>query len=151
MQIDLGPSADVDLQWNTYYDGADQAGQSRRWGGIHPFEDDFTARTLGSQVGKAAYALAAKYWTGAILQEQMKPQLTTLAGGNIQVTWTAVRGMEAQGPDFDPTSSTMDRCQALQASPSTNGAIPGDTNGAWIDTNPGTGQKFYRIVRTTAP
>ena len=32
-----------------------------------------------------------------------------------------------------------------------NGAIPGDTSGTWTDTNPGTGQKFYRIVRSTFP
>lgn len=151
MQIDLGPSADVDLQWNTYYDGADQAGQSRRWGGIHPSEDDYPARVLGSDIGKAAYALAEKYWTGTIVNEVMLPQITTLGNGNVRVTWTAVRGMKHKvqtSPDF---SIWTDATTSIQAY--TNGAITSSetTNGVYTDTAPGTGQKFYRIVRTTAP
>jgi hypothetical protein len=35
-----GPSVEVHLQWATYYDAADQAGQSRIWGGIHIWPDD---------------------------------------------------------------------------------------------------------------
>jgi hypothetical protein len=149
MQIDLGPSTDVDLQWNTYYDGADQAGQSRRWGGIHPFEDDYSARILGSQVGVAAYGLATKYWTGAILAEEMKPQIATLPGGNVRVTWTAVRGMKHKvqtSPDLVNWTDATPYSQSY-----TNGAISGDTNGSYTDTTPGTGQKFYRVVRTAAP
>lgn len=34
--FEQGPSETVTLQWATWYDAADQAGQSRRWGGIHP-------------------------------------------------------------------------------------------------------------------
>ena len=151
MQIDLGPSADVDLQWNTYYDGADQAGQSRRWGGIHPFEDDFSARMIGSQVGKAAYALASKYWTGTIVNETMLPQITTLGNGNVRVTWTAIRGMKHKvqtSPDLITWTNATTSIQAY-----TNGAITSSetTNGVYTDTAPGTGQKFYRVVRTTAP
>ena len=33
----------------------------------------------------------------------------------------------------------------------TNGAIPGDTSGTWTHTSPGTGPRFYLIVRTPAP
>ena len=149
MQIDLGPSAAVDLQWNTYYDAADQAGQSRRWGGIHPSEDDIAARIIGSQVGKAAFALAEKYWTGTIASEAMLPQITVLSGGNVRLTWNAVRGMSHKvqtSPDLitwtDATSSTISY---------TNGAISGDTSGTWTDTSPLAGKEFYRIVRTTFP
>ena len=149
MQIDLGPSAAVDLQWNTYYDAADQAGVSRRFGGIHPSEDDFTARIIGSQVGKSAYALAEKFWTGTILNEAMLPQVTLLPGPNVRVSWNAVRGMKHKvqtSPDLitwtDATASTQSYV---------NGAIAGDTNGTYTDTAPGTGKKFYRIVRTTFP
>ena len=35
------------LQWATYYDAADQAGQSRVWGGIHILADDFAGRIMG--------------------------------------------------------------------------------------------------------
>ncbi len=149
MQIDLGPSAAVDLQWNTYYDAADQAGQSRRWGGIHPSEDDFTARIIGSQVGKAAFALAEKFWTGAIVNEAMVPAVTLLPGPNVRVTWKAVRGMKHKvqtSPDLVTWTDATSYSQSY-----VNGAIAGDTSGTYTDTTPGTGKKFYRIVRTTAP
>ena len=49
-----GPTARVDLSWGTYFDAADQAGQSRLWGGIHILPDDFDGRRIGERVGKAA-------------------------------------------------------------------------------------------------
>jgi hypothetical protein len=60
-----GPSADVDLQWATYFDAADQAGQSRIFGGIHIWPDDSVGRQLGHVVGldaidKAKALFAAK-------------------------------------------------------------------------------------------
>src|SRR6202158_5145114 len=55
-----GPSADVILEWATYYDAADQAGQSRLYGGIHVQVDDFTGRIVGSTRGKDAWALARR-------------------------------------------------------------------------------------------
>ena len=69
LQIDQGPSAAVSLQWCSYYDAADQAGISRRYGGIHPSEDDYHGRYIGNMVGNMAYTLAEKYWTGAITSE----------------------------------------------------------------------------------
>lgn len=60
-----GPSQEVRLQWSTYYDAADQAGQSRLWGGIHLWPDDSVGRTLGSQVGLDAFARAAMYFDGS--------------------------------------------------------------------------------------
>lgn len=59
-----GPSEDVALQWATYYDAADQAGQSRIWGGIHFEADDFPARILGSQIGESAFAKALSHFDG---------------------------------------------------------------------------------------
>jgi len=63
-RITAGPNADVTLQWATYYDAADQAGQSRLFGGIHVQADDFTGRMLGSICGKDAWALAQRYYAG---------------------------------------------------------------------------------------
>lgn len=54
----------IRLDWATYYDAADQAGQSRLWGGIHIQADDFTGRIIGSQCGKDAWALAERYYDG---------------------------------------------------------------------------------------
>ena len=149
MQIDLGPSAPVDLQWNTYYDAADQAGQSRRWGGIHPFEDDFIARIIGSQVGKSAFALAEKYWTGAAASEAMFPQITILGNGNVKVAWTCLRGMKYKIQTSPNLIAWTDATAYAQSF--TNSALSGDTNGTYTDTTPGTGPKYYRIMRAPAP
>jgi hypothetical protein len=65
LKVEKGPSADIVLQWGTYYDAADQAGQSRLYGGIHVEADDFTGRVIGSQCGLAAWALAQRYYSGA--------------------------------------------------------------------------------------
>jgi len=66
LTFELGPSETVVLQWATYYDAADEAGQSRLWGGIHVSPDDFRGRITGSQVGIAAFDLAARYFDGRI-------------------------------------------------------------------------------------
>ncbi len=63
-RIAAGPTADVVLQWATYYDAADQAGQSRLFGGIHVQADDFTGRVVGSMCGKDAWVLAQRYYAG---------------------------------------------------------------------------------------
>jgi hypothetical protein len=64
LKVELGPTADVTLEWATYYDAADQAGISRLYGGIHIPADDFNGRIIGSQCGKEAYALAVHYYDG---------------------------------------------------------------------------------------
>lgn len=53
-----GPSADVDLQWATYFDASDEAGRSRIYGGIHITADDYAGRLIGSEVGQAALVKA---------------------------------------------------------------------------------------------
>jgi hypothetical protein len=64
LKFEKGPTTDIRLEWATYYDASDQAGQSRLWGGIHIQADDFVGRHLGSQCGKAAWALAQQYYDG---------------------------------------------------------------------------------------
>jgi hypothetical protein len=64
LEIERGPSVDVTLQWATYYDAADQAGQSRPTGGIHVYPDDFTGRIAGSAAGIQAFAKAGEYFAG---------------------------------------------------------------------------------------
>ena len=66
LKFEKGPTADVRLEWATYYDAADQAGQSRLFGGIHIQADDFTGRIIGSQCGKDAWALAQRYFAGQV-------------------------------------------------------------------------------------
>ncbi|HEX7600525.1 MAG TPA: hypothetical protein VF316_02925, partial [Polyangiaceae bacterium] len=64
LSFEQGPSAPMRLQWATYYDAADQAGQSRIWGSIHLSTDDFAGRKTGSVVGIEATTLAGKYFDG---------------------------------------------------------------------------------------
>ena len=152
MQIDLGPSADVDLQWCTYYDAADQAGQSRRWGGIHPSEDDYPSRVMGAKVGIDAYVLAEKYWTGTIVNEDMRLRVSRLPGGEVRLTWFALRGMKHKVQVSTDLTNPLGWTDATAYTLSyTNGALAGDTSGTYTDATPGAGPRFYRVMRTTAP
>jgi hypothetical protein len=64
LKFESGPTTDIHLEWATYFDASDQAGQSRLWGGIHIQADDFNGRTTGSACGKKAWALAQLYYAG---------------------------------------------------------------------------------------
>ncbi|MFZ5441291.1 MAG: DUF6851 domain-containing protein [Myxococcota bacterium] len=64
LTFEQGPTAPITLQWATYFDAADQAGQSRIWGGIHITADDYTGRRLGSEVGLRATARALSFFDG---------------------------------------------------------------------------------------
>jgi hypothetical protein len=60
----LVPATDVTLSWPTFSAAADQAGMSRRYGGIHFAQGDLTARALGRRVGAAVWARALTYFDG---------------------------------------------------------------------------------------
>jgi hypothetical protein len=60
------PAAPVTLSWATFSQAADQAGLSRRYGGIHFEQGDLDGRRLGRQVGMQAWTKAHAYLTGAI-------------------------------------------------------------------------------------
>ena len=64
LRTEAGPTSDIKLEWATYYDAADQAGQSRLLGGIHIQADDFTGRVVGSECGKDAWARAQQFYAG---------------------------------------------------------------------------------------
>jgi hypothetical protein len=63
--FEQGPTAPVELQWATYFDASDQAGQSRLWGGIHIRQDDFDGRRIGARIGAAALERARRYFDGS--------------------------------------------------------------------------------------
>ena len=64
LKNEMGPTAPIKLEWATYYDAADQAGQSRLLGGIHIQADDFNGRRIGSECGLAAWTRAQLYFAG---------------------------------------------------------------------------------------
>jgi hypothetical protein len=60
----LTPSTPVTLSWRTFSDAADEAGMSRRYGGIHFEKDDVAGRALGRQVGNDVWVKAMSYING---------------------------------------------------------------------------------------
>jgi hypothetical protein len=66
LKFEVGPTTDIHLEWATYFDASDQAGQSRLWGGIHVQVDDLTGRRVGSECGKTAWTIAQRYFAGSI-------------------------------------------------------------------------------------
>jgi PAP2 superfamily len=58
------PSTDVTLSWPTFDAAADEAGLSRRYGGIHYESADLDGRVMGRKVGAAVTAKALAYILG---------------------------------------------------------------------------------------
>ncbi len=96
LEFEHGPSVDVQLQWATYYDAADEAGVSRIYGGIHPPVDDFPGRKIGHLCGVAAYELALRYFDGSILQGAPPLRIAELSSGSVLLEWEAERGLYYQ-------------------------------------------------------
>lgn len=60
----LTPSADVVLSWPTFTAAADEAGMSRRYGGIHLEAGDEDARKAGQRLGHGAWTKANRLFRG---------------------------------------------------------------------------------------
>jgi hypothetical protein len=58
------PARDLTLSWTTFSDAADQAGLSRRYGGIHFEQGDLDARLTGRLTARRAWAKAQTYFRG---------------------------------------------------------------------------------------
>jgi hypothetical protein len=58
------PSANVTLSWPTFSDAANEAGWSRRYGGIHFKTGDEHGRSLGRQVAQFVFSKAQSYING---------------------------------------------------------------------------------------
>lgn len=61
----LVPAAPIELHWATFSEAADEAGMSRRYGGIHFAQGDLVGRTLGRQVGARAWQKAQHFFDGS--------------------------------------------------------------------------------------
>jgi hypothetical protein len=57
----ITPIAPVTLNWDTFSEAADQAGLSRRYGGIHFEFGDLAGRDLGRKVGDAVWDIGQKF------------------------------------------------------------------------------------------
>lgn len=59
------PSTPVVLSWATFTEAADEAGLSRRYGGIHFRQGDLEARTMGRDIGAVVWTKANSYFQGS--------------------------------------------------------------------------------------
>jgi hypothetical protein len=134
LQIDKGPSEDVKLGWAKYYDAADQAGQSRRFGGIHVSEDDFHGRIIGSQAGKSAYQLAASYWSGGIRETPIPVTIAILPTGQCELKWKPIRGLYHRVQSSPDLTTWTDASLPIQSF---------GTESTWVDPDPASNQKLY--------
>jgi hypothetical protein len=60
----LTPQGDVRLSWRTFSDAANQAGMSRRYGGIHFKQGDLDGRLTGRIAARLVWAKARAYIRG---------------------------------------------------------------------------------------
>jgi hypothetical protein len=60
----LTPSKPVTLSWRTFTEAADEAGMSRRYGGIHYEKDDIVGQALGRRVATEVWKLSITYVQG---------------------------------------------------------------------------------------
>lgn len=58
------PSRDVVLSWSTFSEAADEAGISRRYGGIHFRDGDLEGRSMGRAVGRTVWDTSLEYFAG---------------------------------------------------------------------------------------
>jgi hypothetical protein len=65
----ITPKSAVTLRWRTFHDAADQAGLSRRYGGIHFRAADLVGRITGNMVAVNAWAKALTYFGSRAVQE----------------------------------------------------------------------------------
>jgi len=60
------PAGSVTLAWRTFSEAADEAGLSRRYGGIHFEDGDLAGRLMGRQIGVLVWKTALSYFNGTV-------------------------------------------------------------------------------------
>jgi hypothetical protein len=63
------PASDLTLAWSTFSEAADEAGMSRRYGGIHFKEGDLQSRSMGRKVGAQAWIKAQAHFSGSAARQ----------------------------------------------------------------------------------
>ena len=66
----ITPASAVTLHWKTFHDAANQAGISRRYGGIHFRAGDLVGRAVGNGVAINAWAKSLRYFNGRAGRER---------------------------------------------------------------------------------
>ena len=66
----ITPTSAVTLHWATFHDAANQAGISRRYGGIHFRTADLVGRAVGNMAAMNAWTKSLKYFDGRMERER---------------------------------------------------------------------------------
>ncbi|MBG88734.1 MAG: hypothetical protein CMO80_17790 [Verrucomicrobiales bacterium] len=139
LEFEEGPSVDVNLQWATYYDAADEAGISRIYGGIHVPVDDGPGRITGSQCGIRAWERASKYFDGSIAADAVSIDFAVDASTNCTVLWNSLPGFGYQVEGSSSLSTLTPLSNSLRGNESTN---------EFTHPVPGGGRFFFRVKKT---
>ena len=141
LEFEAGPTTPVQLQWATYFDASDEAGISRLYGGIHVPADDGPGRRMGAACGIDAYALASRYFNAGIVQKEADIDVERLPGGDLQISWNAVRGMTYR-VDASTDLATFEEVMPAQRADSQHETF------TLTDTAARGSELYLRVVRT---
>ena len=106
----LVPSVDTGFRFTSFTDAANQAGMSRRYGGIHFEDGDLNGRTLGHQIGAADWAKALTYFNGTAVGPDPTVTATPTTTATAAATTTAPTATDtptiSQAPDSTGPTGT---------------------------------------------
>jgi hypothetical protein len=115
------PSTNITLNFKSFTDAANQAGLSRRFGGIHFQQSDNQGRTLGRQIGDAAWAKALTFFNGTAVI----PTTTTAS----TTTTTAPTTTIAPTTTTEAPTTTTEAPTTTTEAPTTTTEAPTTTTG----------------------
>jgi hypothetical protein len=143
LSFEQGPSEPVALEWATYFDASDEAGISRIWGGIHPPIDNLAGRRIGSQVGKAVWALARKYFDGTVTNQAIQLSLREAGTNQCEIRFNTLRGFY-----YMLQSTTNLNLPFVNESGAATRAVDSSTMCIGGTSTPA---RFYRVISSPVP
>jgi hypothetical protein len=124
IEPNLVPRDNTGFRFTSFTDAADQAGWSRRYGGIHFEDGDLNGRTLGHQIGKVVWAKAVTFFNGTAVVPTTTTTSTTTSTTGASTTTTAPT--TTAGPTTTDTPTTTGVPTTTEA-PTTTTEIPTTT------------------------
>jgi hypothetical protein len=134
IEPNLVPRDDTGFRFTSFTDAADQAGWSRRYGGIHFEDGDLKGRTLGHQIGKAVWAKALTFFNGTAVVPTTTTTTTTTTTSTTMAPTTTVASTTTTAPTTTtaaPTTTdapTTTGVPATTEAPTTTTEIPPTTD-----------------------
>ncbi|GAC1411203.1 MAG: hypothetical protein NVSMB57_05710 [Actinomycetota bacterium] len=96
----ITPATDITLSWPTFQDAANQAGISRRYGGIHFEQGDIDGRRTGKAVADWDWAKSQAYFNGTVTQaaSTVTAGTTVVNQDPVRATTLSAHLRDASGP-----------------------------------------------------